>query len=195
MQETAKKSNLTHEQYFALEEKSEIRHEYYQGEIFAFAGGSYNHAKIISNIIRSCTLDENCSMFSSDLRVWVKSSDLFTYPDILIICGQPQFYKNRDDTVTNPLLIGEVLSESTKNYDRGEKFLFYRQLPSLKHYLLIDQYSIHVEYFKLGADGHWVLSEYSNLEDQIDITNPDFSISLKEIYRGIEFKKRKTKKR
>ena len=189
MQEAAKKSKLTHEQYFALEEKSETRHEYYQGEIFNLAGGTLNHAKIISNCLRNSRLNENCTIISTDMRVWIEAVDLFTYPDILIICGAPQFYKHRDDTVLNPVLIAEVLSESTKSYDRGDKFYFYRRIPTLKHYLLIDQYAPHVEYFRLREDGHWILSEFSDLSDRLEISEPDFSLTLKEIYQAVSFKK------
>ena len=191
MQEAAKKSKLTHEQYFALEEKSETRHEYYQGEIFDLAGGSVNHNRIILNFSHY-TIEKlrknSCELFFTDIKVWIEAVDLFTYPDILIICGAPQFYQQRDDTVLNPVLIAEVLSESTKSYDRGDKFYFYRQIPTLKHYLLIDQYSPHVEYFRLGEDGHWILSEFSDLNDRLEISEPDFSLSLKEIYQKVSFK-------
>ena len=187
MQEAAKKSKLTHDQYFALEGKSETRHEYYRGEIFDLAGGTLNHSRIISNFLHHFRLNDNCMIYVLDLRVWIEAVDLFTYPDILIICGTPKFYKQRDDTVLNPVLIAEVLSESTKSYDRGDKFYFYRQIPSLKHYLLIDQYSPHLEYFRLGEDGHWILSEFSDLNDRLEISEPDFSLSLKEIYQGVSF--------
>ena len=196
MQETAQKTKLTHEQYFALEEKSDTRHEYYQGEIFNLAGGSINHNRIIRNFSHYAIdkiKDHSCEVLFTDIKIWIESADLFTYPDILIICGQAQFYKNRDDVVLNPVLIAEVLSKSTKNYDRGEKFLFYRQIPSLKHYLLIDQYSPHVEYFYLNEDGHWVLSEFSDLHDRLEIRRPDFSLGLQDIYRGVSFKKEKNR--
>ncbi len=197
MQEAAKKSKLTHEQYFALEEKSDIRHEYYQGEIFNLAGGSVNHNRIIRNFSHF-TIEKlskkSCEPFFTDIKVWIEAVDLFTYPDIVITCGQLQFYKQRDDTVLNPVLIAEVLSESTKSYDRGDKFYFYRQIPTLKHYLLIDQYSPHLEYFRLGEDGHWILSEFSDLNDRLEISEPDFSLTLKEIYQGISFKEKKKKK-
>ena len=191
MQEAAKKSKLTHEQYFALEEKSETRHEYYQGEIFNLAGGTVNHNTIVNNFLHH-TIEKlrrsNCRIFTMDVKVRIEAVDLFTYPDILIVYGAPQFYKHRDDTVLNPVLIAEVLSESTKSYDRGDKFYFYRQIPSLKHYLLIDQYSPHVEYFRLGDDGHWILSEFSDLSDRLEISEPDFSLTLKEIYQAVSFK-------
>jgi len=196
MQETAKKTKLTHEQYFALEEKSETRHEYYRGNIFDLAGGSVNHNRIIRNFTHF-TFDKlresSCEVFATELKVFIESADLFTYPDVLVICGEPQFYKKRDDTILNPVLIAEVLSESTKNYDRGEKFFFYRQIPSLRHYILIDQYSPHVEYFRLGEDGHWVLSEFSRLNDRLQISAPDLNLSLRELYLNIVFEKKKKK--
>ena len=191
MQESARKSKLTHEQYFALEEKSDIRHEYYQGEIFNLAGGSINHNRIVRNFSHYAIekLRKNsCELFFTDIKIWIESVDLFTYPDIVIICGQPQFYKQREDTISNPVIIAEVLSESTKSYDRGDKFYFYRQIPTLKHYLIIDQYSPHVEYFLLNEDGHWVLSEFSDLNDRLEIRQPDFKLALKDIYQGVAFK-------
>ncbi len=196
MQETSKKVKLTHEQYFALEEKSDIRQEYYQGEIYDLAGGSVNHARIVRNFAHFSfdqLIEKSCEIFTSEMKVHIEAVDLFTYPDILIIYGQPQFYKKRDDVVLNPVLIAEVLSESTKSYDRGDKFYFYRQIPTLKHYLIIDQYSLHIEYFQLGQDGHWILSEFSDLNEPLKIRQPDFSLTLKDIYRGVTFSEEKGK--
>ncbi|RMD86186.1 MAG: Uma2 family endonuclease, partial [Calditrichaeota bacterium] len=145
MQKTAKKY-YTPEEYLALEEAAEYKSEYYKGEIFAMSGASINHNRIVMNLsteLNTALRDTKCEVFMSDMRLWVEAVQLFTYPDIVILCEQPQFYDDRDDTITNPFIIFEVLSESTKNYDRGEKFEFYRSLPSFQEYILVDQYKVH----------------------------------------------------
>ena len=117
-----KKKYLTPEEYLALEEKSEYKSEYYQGEIFAFSGASLNHNQIVLNIstlLHQKYKKHSCRVFSNDLRLSIESKDLFTYPVIMLLCDKPKFYSYRADTVTNPLIIFEVLSESTKNYDSG----------------------------------------------------------------------------
>ncbi len=176
-------------EYFKMEEKSDIRHEYYKGEIFAFAGASIQHAKIIGNIYSAFRKKSKCEAFFNDLKVRIEEVDLFTYPDILVICDKPEFYKERDDTILNPVLIVEVLSESTKNYDRGDKFEFYRSLKSLKDYVLVDQRKVHVEHFTKSAENKWLLSEYSKINSSLEIANFKLEISLKEIYERVEFKK------
>lgn len=191
--EDPKKKYLTPEEYLAAEAVSEIKHDYYQGEIFAFAGATVNHNQIVSNLsaaLHGAFQNRNCRVFSNDMRLWINSQNLFTYPDIVAICGKLEFYENRNDTITNPHLIAEVLSESTQDYDRGQKFMFYRAIESLREYLVIDQYSIHVEHYSKGKDNHWVLTDYNNLEDTISIPAIDFSISLTDIYDKVEFPKK-----
>ena len=188
----AKKKSISISEYFEMEEKSDIRHEYYKGEIFAFAGASINHGRIIGNInskFLQKLANKNCESFSSDLKVRIEEVDLFTYPDILVICDKPEFYKDRDDTVLNPVLIIEVLSGSTKNYDRGEKFEFYRTVKSLQDYILVDQRRVHVEHFVRSAENKWVLTETSDINSSLEISNLKLEISLEEIYDRVEFKK------
>ena len=118
----------TPEEYLELEETAEYKSEYYQGEIFAMSGASFNHNQIIGNVHANLHQNQkkhNCRIAMTDLRLWVKEKNLFTYPDIMVICDKPEFYPNRNDTITNPIIIIEVLSDSTKNYDRGEKFVFF----------------------------------------------------------------------
>jgi len=180
----------THEEYLALEESAEYKSEYYQGEIFAFAGASANHNQIVINLvieIGSSLKNKKCRIYANDMRIWVKSLDLFTYPDLAIICNNPEFYPDRDDTITNPLVILEVLSESTQDYDRGRKFLFYRSIPTLQEYILVDQYKSHIEQFYLDAEGKWLLSEYNDINDILKFSKIDFQISLKEVYNLVEF--------
>ncbi|MBN2012958.1 Uma2 family endonuclease [candidate division KSB1 bacterium] len=184
------KSYYTMDEYFAFEQSSEIRHEFYKGEIFAMSGASINHNRINSNLsakLNASLFNRTCEAFANDMRVWVKEKDLFTYPDILVICETPQFFPQRNDTITNPLIIMEVLSESTRNYDRGDKFMFYRSIQSFKEYVLVDQYAIHVEHFFKNDDGKWVLSEYNSIDDQLILTHLDFQISLTDIYNKVNF--------
>ena len=123
----------------------------------------------------------------SDMRIWVEANELFTYPDVSIVCEDLKFYSERRDTITNPAVIFEVLSKSTKNYDRGEKFEFYRTIPTLRDYILVDQYKIHVEHFHIGKDGNWVLVEYNHQDDILKLTRLDVQLQLPDIYRKIAF--------
>ena len=178
------------EEYLALEEAAEFKSEYYQGEIFNRAGASMNHNQIILNVssqLHQHQKNHNCRVAMNDLRLWIEANELFTYPDIMVICDKHQFYPDRNDTITNPKRIIEVLSESTENYDRGKKFLFYRSIPTFQEYILVDQYSIHIEHFYIGAEGNWILKEYDNLNDIIKFTKIDFQIPVTDIYSQVEF--------
>lgn len=189
MEQLAHKKYYSPEEYLALEEKAEYKSEYYKGEIFAMAGTSINHNQIIINTVSklSNNLSDKCRTFTTDVRLWIDERDLFTYPDIIIVCGKIEFYPERDDTITNPLVIIEVLSESTKNYDRGEKFVFYRSIPSFQEYILIDQARVHVEHFFIGEQGKWTLTEYDDLNDILKLTKVEFQISLRDIFHRVKF--------
>lgn len=189
MEEQAKQYH-TPEEYLALEETAEFKSEYYRGEIFAMAGGSVDHNQIISNLNARLNLafrNKNCRVYAADVRLRVEARDMFTYPELLVVCGQPEFYRDRNDTVTNPLVIIEVLSESTKNYDRGEKFEIYRTLPTLKEYILVDQYKAHLEHFSRTGKGQWLLEEFDHPDAILHLPEIDFQISLREIYDKIEW--------
>jgi Uma2 family endonuclease len=190
MQQPARKY-YTPAEYLAREDAAEYKSEYYRGEIFAMAGGSINHNRIVGNLhgkLNRAILNKNCEAFMNEMKVWIEAEQLFTYPDILVICGKPQFYQDRDDIITNPLLIIEILSDSTKNYDRGEKFKFYRSILSLKEYVLIDQYTIHVEQFYLESPGKWIFTEYREADNVLKLVSVDFQVVLKELYERVEFK-------
>lgn len=189
MEQLAHKKYYSPEEYLALEERAEYKSEYYKGEIFAMAGTSINHNQIIINTVSklSNNLSDKCRTFTTDVRLWIDERDLFTYPDIIIVCGKIEFYPERDDTITNPLVIIEVLSESTKNYDRGEKFVFYRSIPSFQEYILIDQARVHVEHFFIGEQGKWTLTEYDDLNDILKLTKVEFQISLRDIFHRVKF--------
>ena len=191
MHDPAKKY-ITPEEYLAMEEKAKHRSEYYQGEIFALAGGSANHNRIVRNLSRNLDqafTKEKCEAFITEMKVWIEARQLFTYPDVAVVCGEIEFYENRDDAIINPLIIVEVLSDSTKSYDRIEKFQYYRTLPGFQEYILVDQYKIHVEHYYKESKGKWIFTEYYQIDDILHFKKIDFEISLKDIYRRIKFKK------
>lgn len=189
MEKPAKKY-YTPQEYLAMEAVAEAKSEYLRGEIYAFAGASINHDRIAGNLyihLNTALKEKKCEAFSSDLRVWIESRQLFTYPEVSVVCGQPEFYENRDDTITNPILIVEVLSESTRDYDRGQKFMLYRASPTLREYVLVDQYCYHVEHFSRNSARKWVLSEYDRPADLLTFPAINFGIALKDIYDKVEF--------
>ncbi len=171
------KKYYTPEEYLAFEETEDYKSEYYNGEIFAMAGGSANHNRIAGNfyaVLNVAFEKEPCEAFSGDMRLLVKQSGLYTYPDVVVVCGRLEFVANRTDTITNPVLIVEVFSKSTENYDRGQKFEFYRAIPTLQHYLLIDQDRVYLEHFKKTKEGWWLLKEFNELDQTLKIEPPAF---------------------
>jgi Uma2 family endonuclease len=174
-------------EYLALEEVSEFRSEYIDGQIIPMAGGSPEHNQIALNIAGylDLALDTQISVLINDMRLWIPMTRTHTYPDVMAIVGGLQMLDGRKDTVINPSLIVEVLSDSTKDYDRGEKFRAYRSIPSFAEYLLVDQYSIHVEHFAKNAQGQWVLTDYDERADVIILTSIGCELPLTTIYRKI----------
>ncbi len=183
------KTRLTPEEYLAIERKAEYKSEYFNGEMFAMAGASERHVLIVTNVVaelRGQLRRRPCTVYSTDLRVRVSPTGLYTYPDIVVVCGQPQFADDQRDTLLNPTLIVEVLSESSKDYDRGGKFEHYRSLASLNEYVLIAQDKHHVEHFVRQPDNRWLLSETNWLEDTIHLSSIDCDLALIEVYDKVE---------
>jgi Uma2 family endonuclease len=184
----------TPEEYLALEEAAETKNEYFQGEIFAMSGGSTNHNQIAVSI---CTIldvafeEKPCKVFSSDVRLLVQANGLYTYPDAMVVCGPIEYAEGRNDTVTNPIVIVEVLSKSTREYDRGKKFELYRDLPSFQDYLLIDQDRVYIEHYHKLKDGRWVLTLFNNLETNLTLTAIDVSLSVRRIYHKVDWPTKK----
>ncbi len=177
------------EEYLALEELADYRSEYYRGEIFAMAGGSANHNRIARNLVIALETElegKPCEAFITDMRLLVKKNGLYTYPDVMVVCGKLQFVKGRTDTLTNPGVIIEVLSESTKDYDRGAKFELYRAIETLQDYVLIDQSRVHVEYFHKLEDGRWLLTEFNELEAVLKLESVGMEMPLSQIYQRVE---------
>jgi Uma2 family endonuclease len=178
------------EEYLDLEAIADYKSEYRDGEIIPMTGGSINHNRIIRNLSKLFDLGlegQPFETFMSDLRLWISRYRLHTYPDLMVITGEPEFYQERRDTVTNPFLITEVLSKSTMNYDKGEKFDYYRSIPSLKEYILVDQYQVYVEHFSKTADNKWLLTEYESVEDCLVLSSLNLQIQLQKIYDRVEF--------
>ena len=178
------------EEYLAREEAAKNKSEYYHGEIFAMAGASLEHNQIASNLGSELSIGlkkTSCRVMITDMKLYLETNDLVTYPDIMVVCEKPKCYKDRNDVITNPLLIVEVLSASTEHYDRGKKFEMYRSLPSFQEFLLVDQYRVHVEHFYIDEKSRWVLVEYKDLSDSLKCHHIDFQVTLHEIYRRVEF--------
>lgn len=184
------KRYYTPEEYLALEEAAEYKSEYQDGEILPMTGGTANHNKIALNFCRIFPLSvsgQNYEIFINDMRLSIPRYRLYTYPDVMVIQGEPVYQGSNTTTVTNPLLIVEVLSKSTKDYDRGEKFLYYRSIPELREYILIDQYKYHVEQLAKTADGKWLFTEYESEDAVLAMESVEFQISLTDIYDRVNF--------
>ena len=184
-------SLLTPQEYLAFERQAEQKHEFLNGEIFAMVGASENHNLIVMNTgaeLHRQLKKSPCKIYSNDMRVKVDPSGLYTYPDLVVVCETPRFEDAKRDTLLNPKLIIEVLSDSTEAYDRGGKFEYYRQLESLAEYLLINQYKPHVERFvRQSGDASWLLTEAHGLEAKMSLSAIDCELSFAEVYAKIEF--------
>ncbi|MGH9420625.1 MAG: Uma2 family endonuclease [Thermoanaerobaculia bacterium] len=184
MQQTRRQYTL--DDYFSLQRGIEVKLEYFNGEIYVMAGGSAGHNRISRNVLKlldAALAGTSCEAFGSDMRVSTPSG-LYTYPDASVVCG-PKI-SDASETITNPIAIVEVLSDSTRNYDRGEKFELYRSIPALRHYLLIEQAFRNIEHRHLQADGSW-LTEVANSPDQIvRISEVGIDLQIAQIYEGVE---------
>jgi len=184
------KTFLTPEEYLEIERKAERKSEYYQGEMFLMAGGTTRHAWIISNLnyelVRQLRSGP-CRVGTNDLRLRVLPSGLYTYPDVMVVCGEPQVADNQKDTVLNPVVIIEVLSDSTRDYDRGRKFQFYRSLPSLREYLTVEQDAPHIEHWTRQEENRGLLSEFNDLSQSIQLASIDCVLPLSEVYHKVDW--------
>ena len=181
------KNKLTPEEYLEWESTALQKHEYYRGELFAMAGASVRHNVIAKNLMIGIGMrlqGKQCQPYGSDLRIHIPENTLFTYPDISIICRDVIEEETSDDYTIEPTVLIEILSPSTKGYDRGEKFRLYRDIPTLEAYILIDSESIAIEVFRINASGHWELEEYKSLNEVLAIPVVDLAIPLHDIYEG-----------
>jgi len=181
------KQKYSIEEYLQMERVSDQKHEYYKGEIFAMAGASNRHNVIFSNLfIRAGAqlLNTPCRPYGSDMRIHIPENTLFTYPDISIICGELIPFDEENDTALQPTVIIEILSKATRNYDRGVKFKLYRDIPTLREYILVDSESIAVEAFRINEHNHWELEEYKKIEETITLPAIGVSLKMQEVYAG-----------
>ncbi len=184
-----KRSVFSLAEYFAQEQQADHRSEFYQGEIFAMAGGTATHnliALTVAASLRSALRGKQCKAFMADMRLLVKRRQLYTYPDVMVVCGSLQYAPGRNDTVTNPVLIVEVLSPSTEAYDRGKKFEFYRTIDSLQEYILVDQARMYVERHRPLGLGRWEMTAFENPDDVLALTSVGVDLTLAGIYEGVE---------
>jgi Uma2 family endonuclease len=181
---------LSPAEYLQIERQAEYRSEYYAGEMFAMAGGSPRHSRIKTNVLTQLNLrlkDRECTPYDSDLRIRVPETNLYTYPDASVICGDMEFDDDQNDTATNPTLIVEVLSRSTEAYDRGMKFDQYRRLDSLREYVLVSHDAPRIERFLRNNDGTWNLSIANGLEQSIMLESIGVTLSLADVYLKVDF--------
>jgi len=182
------KRKYTIEEYLEMENAATEKHEYYQGEIFAMSGAKVPHNAITTNLLASLwnkLKGQACKPSGSDQRIHIEKNSLFTYPDISVVCG-PIITLNDDQyNVLNPTVIIEVLSPSTKTYDRGDKFKLYRDIPTLKEYILVDSESYSIEDFYVNEQGNWELNECRRIEETLVFNSIDVSLALAEIYDGV----------
>ena len=181
---------LTAAEYIARERKAAFKSEYFRGETFAMAGASRQHNLIVGNIVgetRNALKGRPCEIYPSDMRVRVTATGLYTYPDATVVCGNPEFEDGCADTLLNPTVLLEVLSDSTEAYDRGTKSRHYRQLSSIREYVLIAQDRPSAECFVRQDNGSWLLRDTTTIDASVELTSLGVSIPMAEIYRQVEF--------
>ncbi len=190
MQTQTQKRYYTPEEYLALEDSSEFKNEYRDGEIVPMAGGTTNHNQIAGNFctnFKSSMKGKGYKIYMSDVKLWLSHYRIYTYPDVMVISGTPVYEGSGTTIVTNPSMILEVLSDSTKKHDRTNKFRMYRTIPELSEYIMVDQYEYHIEQFAKNADGQWVLSEYESESAVLSLKSINFQIPFSDIYEGVIF--------
>jgi Uma2 family endonuclease len=180
---------LTPEEYLALERTAAYKSEYYAGELFAMAGASERHVSIVANLMYLLVgqlKGRPCKAYANDMRLKVSPTGLYTYPGIMVVCGVPVFADEQRDTLLNPTVLIEVLSESTEAYDRGKKFEHYRTLASVSDYLLIAQDQHKIEHFMRQTDNRWLFVAYANLDDEVEIASIACALPLRDVYDKVE---------
>jgi Uma2 family endonuclease len=184
---TAPTPRLTEEEYLRLERAAETKSEFVDGEMFAMSGGSRAHSALAANWIgelQSKLRGRNCIVFTSDLRIRTRRTGSYVYPDISVVCEEPQTNRNADDILPNPVVVIEVLSPSTEAYDRGKKFGLYREIPSLQDYILVHTDAVHVEHYS-RQPGSWLFREFSGIDASVHIASIDCTVALKDVYEGV----------
>ncbi len=182
---------MTEVDYLVFERSSDIKHEYLSGEVFAMTGASRAHNLICTNIVATLhpqLRTKPCEVYQSDMRLKVQATSLITYPDVSIVCEEPQFVDDEFDTLLNPIVIIEVLSPSTERYDRGKKFQDYRQISSLQEYLIVAQDSSHIERYLRQEDGAWTLTDAVGLDTDLELPSIACTLALADVYAKVTLK-------
>ena len=180
----------TPDEYLQLEEVADFKSEYLDGEIIPMAGGSINHNRIAGNFYAALNFAlrrQDFEVFIGDVRLWIPKRRIYTYPDVMVVAGEPEYFNNRKDTILNPQVIIEVLSKSTKGYDREGKFDAYRSIDNIQEYLLIDQTRINVKQFSKTGKKRWTFSEYDQEDEALSLNAVEFQISLLDLYNKVKF--------
>ncbi|ARV59244.1 hypothetical protein BZZ01_11945 [Nostocales cyanobacterium HT-58-2] len=184
------KRHYTPQEYLELEEQAEYRSEYKDGEIIPMPGGTTNHNKIALNFCRKFPLTvqgQAYEIYITDVKVWIPRYRLYTYPDVIVVKGEPIYEGKNTTTITNPMFIVEVLSNSTKNYDKTDKFKYYRSIPEFQEYIMIDQCSFSVEQYAKKAEGEWIFKEYEGEDAVLTLNSIDFKMNFRDIYERVNF--------
>lgn len=188
------RNKVSREKYLASERLSETRHEFFDGDIFAMAGASKRHNQICSNLARilgNQLSGRPCNVYVSDMRVKSEALKKYSYPDLAVACEEESFEDEQEDTLLNPTLLIEVLSDSTEAYDREEKFFHYRQIASFSEYILVSQKNLRLERFLRQPDETWLYSEFHSPDDKIDFISIGCAVTLEEIYEKVKLEKSK----
>jgi Uma2 family endonuclease len=181
---------LSEAEYLEIERRAEIKSEFLGGEMFAMSGGTRGHSLIAINLageLRSLLKGRPCVPYNSDLRVKVEAAGLYTYPDLSVVCGEQQFEDEQGDTLLNPTVIFEVLSDSREAYDRGKKFELYRRIPSLREYLLVNQRQPQIEQFIRQSNGEWLLRDAQGMDAKLTLPSLDITLALSEVFDKVDF--------
>ena len=185
---TQPKTFLTPEQYLEIERRAETKSEYWQGEMFAMSGASYEHNVLAANLLAGLHQQlrgKSCGVFGSDMRVHIPATGLYTYPDVVGVCGEPRLADEHFDILLNPVFLAEILSPSTEAYDRGRKFEHYRTVESLQEYLLVTQDRMQADLYTRQADGSWLLRGASRQEDRLELRSLGCHVSMGDLYEKV----------
>ena len=181
---------MSEAKYLAIERAADFKSEFFDGEMFAMSGGTPMHSLIATNLAREMgnpLKGRPCVLFNSDLRLKIVATGLCTYPDLSVVCGPLELAGAEDDVIVNPTLLAEVLSDSTEAYDRGKKFEHYRQIPTLKEYLLVSQKEPRIEQFLRDDSSEWRLREAAGLEARLELPSVKITIALSEVFANVKF--------
>jgi Uma2 family endonuclease len=180
----------TPEEYLELEANADYKSEYRDGEIIPMTGGTTNHNEIALNLAGTLKLSlrrQNYKVYIGDVRLWIPRYRQYTYPDVMVVQGQPIYTGTNTTTITNPQIIVEVLSPSTQNYDQGDKFMYYRSIPEMQEYILIDQKQFHVMQHSKTPEGKWLMSEYEGEDAVLELSTIEFKTPFQDLYEGVDF--------